>query len=250
MTTTADLINPLAPIPARKPAEIFKDPFNAKYVFWNIDTQYDFMREGGEYKGLLPVTGAQAIEPTLVDLTALAQRNNVRVVNTADWHKNTSAEISLTPDFVQTYPPHCMEHTQGARYVPATRPVNPHYVNWTDAIVFENAMLTTRDTVILKDKFDVFTGNRHAEKLTYLAMKGDGGHRKTAIVYGVATNVCVDYAVMGLRERGYDVMVPTDAIKHLPHLENHPTMNLDATLAKWKKAGVVLTTAKNIEALL
>ena len=40
--------------------------------------------------------------------------------------------------------------------------------------------------------------------------------RDTAIVYGVAGNVCVKYAVDGLREREFQVVVITDAVKDLP----------------------------------
>lgn len=53
-------------------------------------------------------------------------------------------------------------------------------------------------------------------------------------MYGVATNVCVDFAVKGLLQRGLQVYVPTDAIKELPGLP------LEKVLESWKNEGVQL----------
>ena len=39
--------------------------------------------------------------------------------------------------------------------------------------------------------------------------------RDTAVVYGVSGNVCVKYAVEGLREREFKVILLTDAVKSL-----------------------------------
>ena len=61
------------------------------------------------------------------------------------------------------------------------------------------------------------------------------------IVYGVATEPCVDFAVKGLRERGVDVLVPTDAVKELP------TSNQQEILNTWKNKGVKLITTKDVK---
>lgn len=42
--------------------------------------------------------------------------------------------------------------------------------------------------------------------------------RDTAVVYGVSGNVCVKYAVDGLRERDFRVVVISDVIASLPGL--------------------------------
>lgn len=254
MTDTVDLLNPFAKIKPHTPPQKVQNLFHPQLAFWNVDTQFDFMRKGGapnEYVGKLVVEGAQAIEPQLQRLTNLAEKYNVQVINTADWHRADSAELSATPDFATTYPEHCMQFTKGAEFVPATKPINPHYVNWDEnATAFVGDVLQTqRNIVMLKDKFDIFAGNKYANTVTQAVLDQPTG-KKTVVVYGVATNVCVDYAVVGLRERGYNVLVPEDAIKHLPHLETHPTMNLAAVVNKWKEAGVQMTTVAGIERLL
>ena len=92
----------------------------------------------------------------------------------------------------------------------------------------------SREIVLYKDHFDIFQGNPHADAVL-ADLKPD-----RVMVYGVATNVCVDYAVMGLRKRGVEVVVPIDAIKELPGLP------LEEILRKWQAAGVVLTTTAEV----
>ncbi len=262
-TTTADLLNPLAKIKPYAEADRARNEFHPQFTFWNIDTQFDFMRKGNElgipneYAGKLVVEGAYTIEPKLEQLTKLAARRNIQVINTADWHRADSAELAKNPDFVNTYPEHCMMLTKGAEYVPATKPEFPMYIDWQEdrTAFLGDGLQRAKNIVLLKDKFDVFAGNKYADQVACAVMTqpnpdGVGTTNKRAVVYGVATNVCVDYAVMGLRERGYNVTVPTDAIKHLPHLEATPTLNLQAILTKWQNAGVALTTTSGIEALL
>jgi nicotinamidase-related amidase len=53
-----------------------------KAVFWNTDTQYDFIDKDGK----LSVENAESIKPNLKKLTDFARVNNIKVVNTMDWH--------------------------------------------------------------------------------------------------------------------------------------------------------------------
>jgi nicotinamidase/pyrazinamidase len=206
-----------------------------KTVFWNVDTQYDFMRDDETFKGALPVPAAREIEPNLEKLTNYARENNVQVVNTADWHNKDSKEFADEPNFQTTFPPHCLAGTKGAGYVPATEPENAYTVDWQDANLDEKALAEHKgDIVILKDEFSVFTGNKYAEKVVEVV------NPERAVVYGVATNVCVDFAVRGLLERGVDVYVPVDAIKELPALP------LEETLNAWKEAGARLVTVDDV----
>ena len=201
-----------------------------KTIFWNVDTQYDFMRAEGK----LYVQGAESIEGNLEKLTKLAEERNIQVVNTADWHTKKTKEISKTPDYINTFSEHCMAGTRGAEYIPATKPDNAYKIRWWQKSFNEEKVKSSRNIILYKDKFDVFTGTPHADGV-FRIIKPD-----RAIVYGVATNVCVDFAVMGLLERGIEVYVPTDAIKELPNLP------LQEVLYKWKKNGAKLI--KTIEA--
>jgi len=216
-----------------------------KTIFWNVDTQYDFMRDDDSFKGALPVPGAREIESKLEKLTKYARARDVQIVNTADWHTEKSRELSDKPDFKTTFPQHCMANTPGADYVPATAPIDPLVVDWNmdvmclyafpgaDKMYFER-VAASKEIVIRKDDFDVFKGAPYADRIVK-SIRPD-----RAVVYGVATNVCVDYAVRGLLERGVEVYVATDAIKELHGIP------LEPVLAAWKEKGAKLVTVDDI----
>jgi nicotinamidase/pyrazinamidase len=187
-----------------------------KAVFWNVDTQVDFI----DKEGKLPVPNAETIKPNLKKLTDFARERNIKVVNTMDWHFKDSKELSDEPDFVKTFPPHCMANTEGSRFIEETSPDRgtTMLVDWSEqkGMNFHD-IHKSRNIIIRKDAFDVFEGNNLTE-----AIVNNLGipflDRPTFIVYGVATNVCVKAAVEGLTKRGYSVKVVTDAIKGLPTL--------------------------------
>ncbi len=185
-------------------------------VFFNVDTQKDFMNEDGS----LYVQGAEGIKPILRKLTNFAKENDIKVINTADWHYDDSKELSDDPDFINTFPPHCMSNTEGVWYIDETTPVDGVNITlrwdaeYTDKFIQES-VARLREIIITKDKFDVFSGSPHADKITD-ALKTEG--YTDVIVYGVATNVCVDCAVVGLLERGFNVSVIEDGIKELPDI--------------------------------
>lgn len=205
-----------------------------KTIFWNVDTQYDFMHNDDVFRGALAVPGASHIESNLEKLTDLAREKKIKVVNTADYHTLDSAEISKTPDFKTTFPPHCLRYTKGADFVPETRPNNPYAIDWGQKIFDHKEVVDRRNIVLYKDDFDIFKGSPHTEKVLEL-IKPD-----RAIVYGVATNVCVNYAVLGLLSRGVQVYVPTDAIKELPNLP------LEQVLETWRDNGAVLIKTEEL----
>ncbi|MBI4440632.1 cysteine hydrolase [Candidatus Woesearchaeota archaeon] len=207
-----------------------------KTIFWNVDTQYDFMRPDGA----LYVPGAETIEGNLEKLTRYAHVKNLLVVNTADWHTPMSQELSATPDYKTTFPPHCLIDTRGADFVPATCPEDAFAVDWRDARLEEKTIGALADRtwdaglILYKDAFDIFAGNPYANRIVDII------EPERAIVYGVATNVCVHYAVTGLLTRGIDVIVVRDAIKELPNLP------LQEMLDSWTKKGVRFAITQDI----
>ena len=207
-----------------------------KTIFWNVDTQYDFMRSDESFKGALAIQGARIIEGNLARLTELAKVKRLKVVNTADWHKRDSPELSDNPDFINTFPPHCLQYTKGAEFVSATNPQDSYKIGWEQGDLNLEEIMRKRNVTIYKDKFDVFTGNPKTEQIVR-AINPD-----RVIVYGVATNVCVDCAVRGLLERKIQTYVPTDAIKELP--------NLPLPYESWQRKGAVLTTTDEIYEML
>jgi nicotinamidase/pyrazinamidase len=204
-------------------------------IFWNVDTQVDFVLPEGK----LYVPGAEKLKPNWKRLTQFAKSNSIMVVNTADWHYSNSAELSSNPDFIKTFPPHCMAKTTGAEYIEETNPENPFLIDWEIEMNFSKDIIDStkhRNYIIRKDAFDVFKGNPNTEQLLELFS------HNTFVIYGVTTNVCVNDAVMGLAKRGKNVIVVENAIKELP--------NIPLPFEDWLKIGVQMIKLEEIESLL
>ncbi len=202
------------------------------WLFWNVDTQYDFVSPSGK----LYVQDAELLVPVWEKLTQLASDNSIRVINSADFHYNNSSELSSTPNFITTFPEHCMANSPGADFVAETRPNNPLILNWDENYSISGELLKSRNVVIRKDAFDVFKGSPHTEPVLNLISP------TTVVVYGVTTNVCVNDAVVGLTERVEQVFVVEDAIKELP--------GIPLPFDNWKKLGVRTIAFNELERLL
>src|SRR3954462_10223991 len=77
-----------------------------------VDVQNDFC-EGGS----LPVTGGAAVAAAVSALIANADYDHV--VATRDAHRDPGAHFADAPDFVDSWPPHCVIGTAGAEFPPA-----------------------------------------------------------------------------------------------------------------------------------
>ncbi len=205
--------------------------FKTDILFWNVDTQFDFMNR----KGKLYVENAETILENLQAVTNFAEEHNIQVINTADYHFSNSKELSETPDFINTFPPHCMAESKGAEFVLETAPQNAVELPWD--ITFTTEELKTiaqhRNIIIRKDAFDVFTGNKNTQELLRIIAP------KKVLVYGVTTNVCVHFAVMGLAQHRVKVFVLEDTIKELP--------NIPIPFEQWDNAGVERITIAKIQ---
>ncbi len=197
--------------------------FAKDILFWNVDTQIDFMSAEGK----LYAPGAERIQPILKKITTFASKQNIQVVNSADFHFENSEELSKKPNFITTFPEHCMANTKGAEYVDETNPEDPvSEVLWNQNYSENEIKLLAqqRNIIIRKDAFDVFEGNPNTEAIV------EQINPKKIFVYGVTTNVCVDCAAIGLADRNISVFVIEDAIKELP--------NIPLPFENWTKKGI------------
>jgi nicotinamidase/pyrazinamidase len=169
---------------------------NPNLVFWDVDTQADFMLP----EGRLYVPGAETIIPTLAKLTSWAEQHQVLVVASADAHQPGDEEFSQ-------YPPHCLAGTPGQRKIPQTS-LTPQFTIPNRAGAELPAVARFPQIVLEKQKFDVFS-NPNTE-----ALLGQLG-KPEIVLYGVVTEICVSAAGRGLLSRNYRVTVLEDAIRHL-----------------------------------
>jgi nicotinamidase/pyrazinamidase len=200
-------------------------------VFWDVDTQVDFMHPDGR----LYVPGAVEIVPALQALTLHARaRGIVRVASVCD-HVPGDDELSDRPDFVTTFPPHCLRGTAGQAKIPETAQAAPVVVpNRAEdpAVLAARLVRHTGEILIEKNHFDVFTNPNAGALVDALAPE-------TVVVYGVAQDVCDAQAIAGfLRRGGARVVFVEDAARAIDPARGA------ALLAEWKARGVaVLQTA-------
>jgi nicotinamidase/pyrazinamidase len=197
-------------------------------VLWDVDTQVDFMLPEGKLYG----GGAEQTIPAMGRLVEAARAAGVVHVASADDHELTDPEISDEPDYRNTYPPHCLRGTRGARKLPETEqddplplaslPIPPGLV--------PGLVEGRREFLLLKKNFDVFT-NPNAESLL-AALDPD-----EIVVFGVATDVCDDAAIRGFLQRGRRVRFVEDAARGLDEERTA------ACAAAWRARGVEFTTA-------
>ena len=205
-------------------------------VFWDVDTQYDFMHADGK----LYVGGSEEIIPVLKRLTQYAHRHGVRIIASADDHVPGHRELSATPDWKETFPEHCMRGSPGQRKVAETHLRNPLVIEPEpeDAGALE-ARVKGHDGDILFHKhwFDVFTNPNVLPVVDALAPA-------RIVLYGVALDVCDKYAVEGLlRHRpGIPLTLVTDAVRAID------SASAPGLLADWQRRGVRFATSDAVTA--
>jgi nicotinamidase/pyrazinamidase len=167
-------------------------------VFWEVDTQKDFMLPGGK----LYVPGAERLLPNIRRLTDAARHERIFLVSHGCFHTKDDPEFA-------TFPPHCVKGTAGAGFVPealtekvVTVPNEPTATLPADFSQYQQILLE-------KQTLDIFA-SQHAEELVERL-----GHEAEFVVFGVVTEFCVRFAAKGLLERGRSVSVVQDAIETL-----------------------------------
>lgn len=196
-------------------------------VFVDVDTQADFMLPGGR----LYVPGAEKLLPTLARLRDFAEQHDIPVLSSTDAHPTDSREF-------EQWPPHCVRGTPGQLKVPETLlrkytiiPLERH------TLLSDEELYRYRQWILEKDALDVFT-NPQADDLV---------KRLDAVqyvVYGVATEYCVQCAVKGLLERKRPVTLLVDAIKEIkPEDGQRVLRKLEAGGAKLGESKEILRMA-------
>ncbi len=206
-----------------------------KTIFWDVDTQYDFMMPDGK----LYVPDAEKIIPNLKQLTRYAREKHIPIFGSVDYHNPNDPEISDNPDFRETFPPHCLKGDPGQEKIEATRPENPLWID-SDPIPEEdlrNMLSRHRGEIIFrKQRFDVFSNPNVIPVLNIV-------QPERIVVYGVALDVCDKYAVEGFLKLGkYDIWLVEDATKPI-----YPEA-AEKLLEEWSKKGVrIVKTADIVE---
>lgn len=204
----------------------------AGLIFWDVDTQYDFMQAGGK----LYVPESESIIPNLEKLTDHAHVAGIRIIASADDHTVEDAEVSDQPDYTTTFPPHCMRGTAGQHKISETALRNPLVI---EPVPIDADGLTSDvrahdgDVLIHKHAVDVFS-NPNTRTVVDAVDPGE------IVLYGVALDVCDRYAIEGLLVHRPDTRLHfvTDAAKPIIVEKGNEL------LRDWESRGVCLITTE------
>ena len=172
-------------------------------VYADIDTQKGFMYiDGGLY-----VPAAEEIFDNLRALTGNAARKGIPIISTCDTHVEDDPEFEI-------FSPHCIKGTTSWERIPETL-----------------ALGYNQQIFIQKNSLDFFD-NPEAAKVF--------GPYEKVVLYGVATEICVYKACIGLVNLGKEVYLVRDAIKEVKQKTG------DAALKKLDRMGVRLVTTADV----
>lgn len=167
-------------------------------IFWEVDTQVDFMGAGGA----LYVSGAEKIIPNLKRLVDAARQGRVLLISDACQHTPDDPEF-------QIFPPHCVRGTPGAQIIPealankyVTVPNNPGFKLPPNLFDYQQIVIEKQTLDVFDNPFTDNIVNRLPKDAHYF-------------VFGVVTEYCVRLAAKGLLERGRKVSLVQDAIETL-----------------------------------
>lgn len=201
---------------------------NKDTIFWDVDTQFDFMYPQGK----LYVSGAETIIDRVSQVRKFALENGFSILADIDWHSTDNEEISDNPDFEQTFPPHCMADQPGSERVGYLGELPIEYVEIDRMDTEALRKLVDKDQfhiVIRKHSIDVFE-NPNTDRLVELIKP------RTMAVFGVALDFCVYYALKGLSKHpDIELYLLKDVVKGL---ETRPENQI---LDELKQMGVKIT---------
>jgi nicotinamidase/pyrazinamidase len=183
-----------------------------RIIFWDVDTQVDFMLPGGK----LYVPGAENLLPNLNLLTDAARRNEVFLVSDACVHGSDDEEF-------KRFPPHCLRGTPGAAIVPETIAGKFFVIPNRADVKIPSDLSKVQQVILEKQTLDVFDNPNTEKVLERLKTFTDADAH--FFVFGVVAEYCVRLAAKGLRERGRQVSLVRDAVETLNPADGQKTLD-------------------------
>lgn len=169
-------------------------------IFWEVDTQVDFMQPDGK----LYVPGSEKILPNVTRMVDAARAGRVFLVSDACVHTMQDEEF-------KHFPPHCVRGTPGAAVLPQALAERMFVIpNRADAPLPAD-FREVQQVILEKQTLSVFDNPKTERVIERLKDITDPDAE--FVVFGVVTEYCVRLAAKGLLERGRRVAVVTDAIE-------------------------------------
>jgi nicotinamidase/pyrazinamidase len=196
-------------------------------IFWEVDTQADFMLPGGK----LYVPRAERLLPNIRKLTDAARQGRVLLVSHGCFHHKDDPEFKM-------FPPHCIKGTPGSAYVPEALTEKVVTIPNEPTAALPRDLKQYQQILLEKQTLDIFESRHVAELIKRF------GDDTEFVVFGVVTEYCVRFAAKGLLKRGYRVSVVKDAIETLNPEDG------ERTVAELQALGATFVTTDQALALL
>lgn len=145
-----------------------------------VDMQHDFISEGAP----IECPGGRDIIPNIKKVKEWAKKNNIPVFYTKESHRPQKVDFGL--ELERSEPEHCLEGTPGIEILDELEPDDDDYV-------------------IVKRRYSGFY-------LTDLEILVRGLKRKSLIITGAATNVCVYATTLDAQQRDMNAIVLSDCV--------------------------------------
>jgi nicotinamidase/pyrazinamidase len=200
-------------------------------IFWEVDTQADFMLPGGK----LYVPRADRLLPNIRRLTDAVRQGRVFLVSHGCYHTPDDPEFA-------TFASHCIKGTDGAAVVPEALAERVITVPNEPTVALPEDLSAYQQILLEKQTLDIFA-SRHADNLVQ-RLNPDAEF----VVFGVVTEYCVRFAAKGLLERRRRVSVVSDAIETLKSEDGKRTISeLQALGAHFITTDQALTRLNNLQ---
>lgn len=175
-----------------------------------VDVQNDFC-EGGS----LAVAGGASVAEAIS--RHLADHPYDYVVATRDYHVDPGSHFADEPDFVRSWPEHCVAGTSGAEFHPAfdVSKVDAVFSKGADSAAYSGFEGTTEDGTTLAD---------------WLKARGV----RAVEIVGIATDHCVRATALDAKRHGLEVRVLADLTAGVSK------STVDKALSELREAGVTV----------
>lgn len=178
-----------------------------------VDVQNDFC-EGGA----LPVQGGAALADELSEFVDARHGQFDHIVATQDWHIEPGGHFSDQPDFVDSWPPHCLAGSRGAELHPNldTEYIQAYFRKgrFTAGYSGFEGLLAPDDAVPAGERSpgalpaggtEAFAADEDAIGLDDWLQSHDV---EEVVVVGIAADHCVKATALDAVQAGYSVTVP------------------------------------------
>ncbi len=179
-----------------------------------VDVQNDFCPGG-----TLATANGSVVAQALAKYISAHRDKYTAIVATKDWHVNPGDHFASEPDFVDTWPVHCVANTTGAQFHPSIEKL----ANTLDAVFYKGQYTAA---------YSGFEGVTEANE--ELAPWLHAHDVEVIDVAGIATDYCVKATALDGLKAGFEVRVLADFVSAVSEDSG------DTALAELVKAGCQL----------